>query len=370
MELEIFDEELNPIGIVEKITSFIWVSRYRSCGDFKLLAPFTERHADLLKNRRLIMVRGGSEAAEIQYTHIRQNEEGTEEIEVQGKKLPDWLSKRIILSQIASIDTPQSIIVRAVHDNAVMPQDQRRIIPRLDFDYSDYPDGEPIEYMSEPYAQLLLTCTNLAQAAQLGIKITTDVRGRMHFFHVYKGRDLTVDQMDNKRCVFSREYENVLAQEFVSGIENLKTVSYVGGEEVAGAERTVVEVGEQEGLERAEVYINASDITRIYTDENHLVYTLTEDEYIRKLIQRGTSELEGYTETLSFSSKINTQSGLKFGRDFDVGDLVTCIDRRWGVKINVRITEVTETYQQGRKSVDVTFGSGLPTLLEQIRKLR
>ena len=41
----------------------------------------------------------------------------------------------------------------------------------------------------------------------------------------------------------------------------------------------------------------------------------------------------------------------------------------WGIKINVRITEVAETYQQNMEEIDITFGESLPALITQIRQI-
>lgn len=38
--------------------------------------------------------------------------------------------------------------------------------------------------------------------------------------------------------------------------------------------------------------------------------------------------------------------------------------------IDARITEVTETYQKGEETIEATFGDSLPTLVDQIRKVR
>ena len=58
-----------------------------------------------------------------------------------------------------------------------------------------------------------------------------------------------------------------------------------------------------------------------------------------------------------------------FKKDYDLGDRVTCVNKRWGIKINVRITEVSETYQQNIEEIDITFGESLPALLTQIRQI-
>ena len=109
MELYVYSREMVLQGIVEKISSLIWTRRYWSCGEFKLLVPFTEDHAHLLVKENIIIKRGGKEAAEIRYIHIMKNSQGMEELEVQGKFLLSWIGKRILTTQIITKDTTQNI---------------------------------------------------------------------------------------------------------------------------------------------------------------------------------------------------------------------------------------------------------------------
>jgi hypothetical protein len=215
----------------------------------------------------------------------------------------------------------------------------------------------------------LLACEDAAKAAKLGFMVTTDVRAQNHEFVIYEGRELTADQTDNPPCTFSQEFDNILEQEYTNSIENLKSVCYVGGEEKEGVTRQIVEVGTAEGLERDEVFVNATDITQTYTNDAGNEVTLSLTQYLDLLAGRGASELEQYGETLNFASKINTFSNLTYREDFDLGDRVTCVDKRWGIKINVRITEITETYQEGKSGIDITFGESLPTIIDQLRRM-
>lgn len=369
MEVNVYDTELTPLGIIDKISSLIWTRRYWGCGEFKLLVPFTERHAELIKKDRIIIKRGGDEAAQIRYVHIIKNTQGVEEIEAQGKMIAWWLDKRIMRAPIVTTDTTQNIMCRAVRENVTAPTDARRRIPNLSIaEVGDLGSGV-IEYASEPFISTLLACENAAKAAKLGFKVTTDVRARQHSFVIYKGRELTADQTENPPCIFSQEFDNILEQEYTNSIENLKSIAYVGGEEKEGMPRRIVEVGDAQGLERDEVFINATDITQTYQDGDTEI-NMPDAQYIEMLTTRGATELDQYAETLNFSSKVNTHTNLKYEDDFNLGDRVTCINKRWGIKINVRITEIAETYQQGNTDIDITFGESLPTIIDKIRKLR
>lgn len=371
MELYVYNRDMVLQGIVEKISSLIWTRRYWSCGEFKLLVPFTEDHAHLLAKENIIIKRGGNEAAEIRYIHITKNSQGLEEIEVQGKFLLSWIGKRILTKQIITKDTTQNILYAIVEQTCTNAGTARNI-PRfgISADDTDIQSGT-IDYTSEQYANALTAAETAAKAAKLGIRVLTNLRTGTHTFSVYKGRDLTAgNAVGNAPCIFSQEFDNIVEQEYTSSIENRKTTAYVGGEEKEGVTRKVAEVGSTAvGLERDEVFINATDIVQEYEDEEKQPVTLTDLQYLALLAARGASELEQYTETLEFSSKINTGANLQYGTDFDLGDRVTCINKRWNIRIDVRITEISETYETNGKEINITFGESLPTLLTQIRQI-
>ena len=372
MELYVYSSEMELQGIVEKIASLIWTRRYWSCGEFKLLVPFTEEHSRMLVKNNIIMKRGDDEAAQIRYVSITKNSQGLEEIEVQGKFLIAWIGKRIIKKQIITNDTTQNILYRIVRENVTNPADTARKIPDVSIatDDEDTESGV-IDYTSEQYTNAQLAAETAAKAAKLGIRMRTDARTGAHVFSVYEGRDLTAgNTAGNAPCIFSQEFDNIVEQEYTNSVENLKTTAFVGGEEKEGVARKVAEVGgSAAGPAREEVFINATDIVQEYEDDDGTQVTLTDAEYLALLSARGAEELEQYAETLSFGSKINTFANLIYRTDYDLGDRVTCVNKRWGIRIDVRITEIAETYQNNVEEIDITFGESLPALLTQIRQI-
>ena len=372
MELYVYSSDMELQGIVEKIASLIWTRRYWSCGEFKLLVPFTEEHSRMLVKNNIIMKRGDDEAAQIRYVSITKNSQGLEEIEVQGKFLIAWIGKRIIKKQIITNDTTQNILYRIVRENVTNPADTVRKIPDVSIadDDADTESGA-IDYTSEQYTNAQLAAETAAKAAKLGIRMRTDARTGTHVFSVYEGRDLTAgNSAGNAPCIFSQEFDNIVEQEYTNSIENLKTTAFVGGEEKEGVARKVAEVGgSAAGLAREEVFINATDIVQEYEDDDGEQVSLTDTEYLALLSARGAQELEQYAETLSFGSKVNTFANLIYRTDYDLGDRVTCVNKRWGIRIDVRITEIAETYQNNVEEIDITFGESLPALLTQIRQI-
>lgn len=373
MILDVYDSDFTRLGLIESISSLIWTRRYWSAGGFKLLVPATTKHLELLTKNRWVVRQDDSEVGEIRYIDIKRDRQGMETLEVQGRFLSAWLGKRLVLNQIITTAKTQDILVRLAAENVVSPTDSARAIHGIHLSDVSAIQRDPISYTSEYMATVLDACESAAKASKLGFRITTDVSHKKHYFDVFVGRDLTEGNGLYRPCIFAPDSDNILSQEFTNSIENLRTSAYVAGEEADGVPRRVVEVGEPAaGLKRHEVFIDAGDIPQSYLDEQAQEVVIAPNEYGDMLAQRGESELSHYTESLSFRSKVNTGSkGLVYKRDYDIGDRVTCINRDWMVKIDVRITEIAEIYQSNPPlTLDITFGESLPTLLETIRQVR
>jgi len=371
MDLLIYDRDINLIGVIDKLNSLIWTRRFWSCGDFKLLAPFTPRNSELLREYRLIGKRGDDQLAEIEYVKLRKNSQGVENIEVQGKFITARVSQRVIRNQITMEDTAGNIFSRIFNENIISPTKSERGIPNVSLDLDVNLPIDVISYASEPIANVLTACESLAKALKIGFYMSTDVRDKTHVFKVYTGRDLTAQNpTGNAPCVFAQEFDNIIEQEYTYSVENVKTTAYVGGEEIEGTPRVFVEVGGGASeLDRREVYIDAKDLKRKYKNTSGVEVTMTPQQYADMLYQRGVSMLEKYVENQSFYSKINPFGALRYRRDFDLGDLVTCISRRWGVRVDARITEAAEIYETKGDRLEITFGESIPTLSEKIRQI-
>ncbi len=385
MELKVFDKELVPLGIVDEMASLLWTTKYFDVGTFSLLAPVTENNKGLLVEGNLVVKHQGERkdartndggtwrrAAQITYVHVTKDENGLEQMEAQGHMLGKWLDKRLVCPQVVVTATNQDIINALVERNCGDEADERRRFPKFAMLPQEDVAGGLVEYASEAYAGLGLEVRARAQAGKLGYDILVNEREQKYGFYLYKGKDLTATNgVGNTPCVFSRDFDNVNEQEYTASIENCGNFVYVqGAADENGSQPTVgVDGAEAAGLELDEVFCDATDIARKYRSGDAEV-AIPLDTYMAMLTTRGIAELERYGKVINFESVINTASNLKFKEDFDLGDRVTCKDKRWGIQIDARITEITESYQKGRETVEATFGDSLPTLADQIRKVR
>ena len=73
------------------------------------------------------------------------------------------------------------------------------------------------------------------------------------------------------------------------------------------------------------------------------------------------------TRLQSFESEILTKGTFEYKKDWDLGDIVTVQNRKWGITLNTRITEITEIYEPDGFKLEATFGNAIPTLIDKIK---
>ena len=312
-------------------------------------------------------------AAEITFIRYTKDEKGQEQIEAQGYMLGRWLNQRVINPQIQLNGTCQQITNLLISKNVGSEAGAKRAFPHFVVLPQDDYGGDSFEYSNEALKALGDEVRDVCQSGKLGYDILVNERSKLYGFYLYDGRNLTSgNTAGNPPCIFSRDFDNVNEQEYEDSTENYKNYAFVRGAADDQNVQEVVTVDRElaSGLALLEVLIDASDIARNAEDGSGSSTPIPVAKYRQMLVTRGNTELDGLIETHSFESSINTQSNLRYKEDFDMGDRVTCVERRWGLTINSRITEITQTFEKGKATLEVTFGESAPTLLDKIRKAR
>ncbi|WP_415782946.1 Gp37-like protein, partial [Bacillus manliponensis] len=120
-----------------------------------------------------------------------------------------------------------------------------------------------------------------------------------------------------------------------------------------GAARKLVAINDNlSGFERKELFVDARDLSNKTQDDR----VLTDAEYEKLLIERGNSKLAESQTIQTFESGISLHSNLVYKEDFELGDIVTIENKRWGLTLNTRITVVEEIYENDRVDIRVNFG--------------
>lgn len=373
MILYVYNRQMALLGVVEAISSLIWIRNYWGCGEFKLLVPAIPEHVELLKPGNLVMRQFDNEPAQIQDIYVRQDSEGMEALECHGKFLLRWLGQRVIAQPLTMVESYDAILEQLVWENAVSPANTLRILPGLGI-FSTGAVRDPVDYTAQIYQNLQTALEEGAKASKLGLRILAADPGvtqdNLFLFQVYDGADRRRgNAAGNKPCVFSVSMDNVIQQEYSHSIDGYRSTAYVEGAKDANEIIPMEEVGSEAfGLDRHEMHLSATDI-KWTVGEGEDEVTLTEAEYRALMIQRGTEELARAVKNMTFESEINPRSNLVYRQDYDLGDRVTCENQDWNLTIDVRITQITETYQPGTVEIRAVFGESAPTLLDQVRRV-
>lgn len=360
MELYIFDKDLNYIDHIDTFSSLIWIRRFHTAGSFELHCPATSYNINTLIRNNLVWKQDSKEVGIIEYRNLSMDMKGRETLKVMGRFFTSVLDRRIFYTTEQYTNKQVEVIMRSMVDRNCINTDARRKLPITLGSLNNFP--ERIDYQKS-YGNLLEELSILSQTTGIGFFIRTDLEQKKHYFETYKGIDRSIAQSTNSHVIFSRDYDNLFNQEYIDDVNNLRTTALVAGEG-EGADRVLVEVeGNYSGLDRYELFVDARDLQREVDD-----IILPDEEYRNLLTQRGLEKLSEYKDIQTFEGRIVTNN-YKYKEDFDLGDIVTVIDKRWNVVVNTRITEITEIYENGRIEIIPTLGNSIPTILDKIKRM-
>lgn len=208
------------------------------------------------------------------------------------------------------------------------------------------------------YEQLDEVLQSVCEYTDTGYKVYIDLINKCLVFDVDLGVDRSASQNINSRVIMSKDFESINSLECTDDITKLKNVAYAGG--VGEDEnRLVIAVTNDTdmpvGLDRTEVFVDCGTLEAAETDESLSLY----DEGKHKLLDYKTKE--------SMTASYNLSGSFIYGKDFDLGDLVTVADRQINKCEDKRITEIEECYEAKTISINLTFGTA-PEHLNRVLK--
>lgn len=346
MELRIYNAEMQFLGLIENQTSVLWNRKYFEPGNFEVYCPVTPNNQNLLQRGHLVWIRGAAEAGVIEWLIIEQDDLRNQ-ITAKGRFLSSYMSRRLIRPTYNIQNGLVETAMREILSNAAP-------LPLVQLgEVKGY--TERVSFQAT-YKNLMDYESKLARYANIGYRFRPNFSDKTITFELYKGLDRTFEQFERSRVVFSESYSNLLSAKYTLNDQLLKTVCYVGGQG-EGSARTIAIAGDDSltGLERREVFLNASDIQKD---------SLTDAQYIAALKQRGNNELQADALAESVECVTDANSNFVYGRDYDLGDIVAIRKEEWDLLINLRITELTEIYEYGAMKVSPVFGNPLPSAID------
>ncbi len=347
--IKIISPSFDLLGEIDNYESLQFTRRFFGVGEFEIHININKDHTDKLVKNNIIML--GSDVHKVGI--IRYREINDDELIIKGPTLDGIIGKRITLpDMITGYDriagNAETVMKHFIDSNCINPTDTNRKISQL-INATDEYRGVETPWQTR-YENLADVIKQIAEWCDIGWEVYLDIASEKWVFDVVVGKNLTADQSLLPPVIFSPEFENVEGTAYMVSALDAKNVGYAGGKGDE-EERLVLQVGDAEGLDRDEIFLDCSD---------------SEDS--TELTSNGEQKLGEHGQIESFEAKILLNNSFIYGTDWDLGDIVTIRKKKWSLTMNARITEVKEIYESAGFALEVVFGNSIPTLSTKIKK--
>lgn len=367
--IEIRNEKTEIVGIVDAAKSVIWHSVYYGVGDFEIYIPATLDVLNLLRIGYYVTRPDNAEVGIIENINISNNTHDGLMLVASGRFAKSILGRRLIYNLSGTVNKATTLrgnveteIREVITDNAInCAFDSRRNIPLLELGKLSnialsIVDGNGNAAEKQVSYENLLSYTD-GVLSEYGLSSIVILNGGKLQYIVKQGANRSTSNQDgNTPIVFSQEFDNLTDSEYTYNATTEKNVALIGGAG-EGIERFYSLIaGTKTGLDRREIWIDASAINRTYKDENDEEQTYTDAVYKAMLDAKGRQDIAPLVVTETFSGTIDITNGnWVYNRDFTIGDIVTVQDNNIGKYANVRIREVTEVQDENGYTVAANY---------------
>lgn len=367
--VEIRDENTDLLGIIDTAQSIIWHSVYFGVGDFEIYVAALPEIVELLQEGRLVTRIDNDEVGIIETLQIFDDPSSGTMITASGRFAKSLLDRRLIYNLSETVNTPtvlsgnvETEVRRVITENAIScPFDSRRNIPILALgelagvQYIILDENGNAGQRQVSYQNLLTYTDLLLEEYGLASKVILDADARKLRYVIFEGTDRSVDNEENEIPItFSKEFDNLTAANYYFNNQLEKNVALIGGAG-EGLERFYsLLAGNQTGLARRELFVDASSVNRTYKDEDDKEQTYADDVYKAMLDAAGRQTLTTHKAEETLQGTVDViNSSFVYTVDFWLGDVVTMQSNEIGRYINERLRDVLETQDADGYKIEV-----------------
>lgn len=363
-ELRVMTSDFVFVAILDTYESLQWSRKLYEVGDVELHIHAGSPAADALQTGHIVFV-DESMAAVLQCVEKTESRDGIE-IVAKGVQLKGISQRRVTVPgqkqdqtfygydrypDLDADDAPaESVLLHYAETHLVSPEDSNRAIPHLML-AADQQRGPVLRWQSR-FESLDKVFSEIGEYSGMGYDISLDLARERYIFNVLWGADHTATS--EQPVVFSPIMENLSSSKYTVDDKPWLNTAYAGGagEDEARLIQTVFD-GEAAptGFNRRETWVDCGSID----DVNDLIY---EARY--KVREKKRTE--------SLTGELVPSGPFLYGRDWNLGDLVTIRNEHLGVSLDLRITEIKYVYEPGKEQITPVFGSRTKNLLDEVRK--
>ena len=321
MKLNLYDQDLNRIAIIGgRFVSCLWSEGYNSIQPFTMELQETEEYKKKVRPDCYV---GRDDRKTLMVIKTVQVKDGR--IIASGKQAGRCLDDVAFLGTIeAGTEIPQSIR---------QAWEESEKFRGFEFAESDITVAYGHQISDKSFLQL---CETMCQAADLGFRtVRSGNHIRVEFYQPEA----------NPNLKFSELFGNLRVQGVTLSTERLKNHAIVLGEGEGDA-RARVDVDLSDGGQKLSMIVDARDVSR---EENE-----TEEDYLARLAARGYEKLLEQQETWECAF---FPQGADFGTRYDLGDVIQVLLPEYGLKLESRLTRITQKSQKNKTSTTAEVGS-------------
>lgn len=344
--IRVYEQDLTLVGELDDYSSAYFTRSWYGAGKFAIQINANAVHAsDLAKGRIVVFSRDTTRAGIITDINKKLDEggKGSQIITATGYELTYIFSWRIVLPATGQDryevkNSAETVMKSMVKDQAGSTAPTARQFDGLTV-ATDQDRGDNYVLSARYNSTVLDELKKCALATGVGYFITVDEVAKTLTFEVGLGVDRTAGQSTNPRAIFSTDYDTLRKIQIQESDVQYRNYSYTAGQGV-GSARNVREVYSTtalpEGWDRRETYVDARDLSA------------NADIDLRGAQKLGELQVQKTIDGMPL-----TYSPLVYRTDYDLGDIVTV--SAYGESVDVRITEVKETWAPLSYNIDVTF---------------
>lgn len=345
MEVYVKNTEYKLVGVIDTSSSVIWTERYNDAGDFEIYIKASEDILSILQKGYYLEKDGSESVMVIETGEIKTDTENGNYMTYSGRSLETILSRRIVWKQTNLTGNAEAAVRKLITENFISPEIPERKIENMKLG--------PLQGFTEKIDMQVTgqtvedTVKKICRGFGWGYKIMLD--GTDFVFSLYKGIDRSYKQNQVPYVTFSPEFDNLINSDYLFNLKDYKNVALVAGEGEGTARRTKT-VGNAQGLERREIYVDSRNVSSNNGE-------LTEQEYEAALAEEGAQTLSEHKMMESFEGEVNYQTPYVYKTDFFMGDVIEVVNE-YGISATPRISEVIECEDESGHSIIPTFDYG------------
>lgn len=358
MQLIVFDDKFQIIGVISIFNALLWYRRYYSPGVFELHVP--AEYFDLINSGKYLYRNDRTELGVIREVNFTRGEKNEKTAYCKGYFAEHLLNDNVIYPTFNRVGTPEALAHAVVGQYIINPADIGRKkayiqLGKLQGGGSSVALQNTGDYVGDRLYDVLKT-------QEMSQRLVFDYLENTLTYEVWKGLDRRDTQDANSWAIFSDSFRNIKNAQYALDESDCKNYAYVAGEG-EGAARKVVEVDIRESPdeERRELWVDARDLQQHSENVDY-----TDAQYRDLLFQRGLEKLADYAAIEKVYSDVDPDANLIYGTDFELGDLCTYRYSDVNIECSKRITEIQEVLEGAKRTVSVIFGNDCATDFKKI----